>query len=471
MISIHEHKQITEDELSKAEMDESEKSELCSAFRKTFKDEKKDLAPRHLGIDGELKAGYYIGVCWVKLEGKESISVQVLPKKFDDTKKKIDYIRLFATALEVDSFEEAEYFSGYYSIDFEESPVEVSSDENLITPLLLFHYLTLLTHLSKKGLRKGYVHREENLQSKVRGRISFIHNLRKNVLNKRENRNCCKFQEYTVDTPENRFLKKALLVAESQLKNIPLKSCEELFRRLGCIKSAFFEVSDDFSESRRMKVSPNKLYPHYAEAVRVAEMILRYFDRDMNGSSSQVHSVRPFCIDMSRLYEMYVLHLLKKAYPGKIHFQVKGSHWTQVDFIKTGEDEKIILDAKYKPRYEKGDRGIVDDVREISGYARDNKILKILGWNPAAEKGKYLPDCVIVYPAVQSDEDEKENEKGDPKTVNSSDPSKTAVDRRDENEKKKTPFDSTKTVVDQCDEIKFFSGFYKIAVPLPIKGE
>ncbi len=268
--------------------------------------------------------------------------------------------------------------------------------------------------LSKKGLRKGYVHREENLQSKVRGRISFIRNLRKNVLNKREDRNCCKFQEYTVDTPENRFLKKALLVAESQLKNIPLKSCETLFRRLGCIKSAFFEVSDDFSE-----------YPHYAEAVRVAEMILRYFDRDMNGSSSQVHSVRPFCIDMSRLYEMYVLHLLKKAYPGKIHFQVKGSHRTQVDFVKTGEDEKIILDAKYKPRYEKGNSGIVDDVREISGYARDKKILKDLGW----------PD----------------EENGTQKTANS--------------------FDPSKTVVEQCVKIKSFEGFHKIAVPLPIKGE
>lgn len=454
MISIHEHRQITDDELAQAEMGEPEKSELRSAFQKTFKDEKgkKDLAPRHLGIDGELKAGYYIGVCWVKLEGKEPISVQVLPKKFDDAKKEIDYIRLFATALEVDSSEEAEYFSGYYSIDFEESPVEVSSDENLITPLLLFHYLTLLTHLSKKGLRKGYVHREENLQSKVRGRISFIRNLRKNVLNRREDRNCCKFQEYTVDTSENRFLKKALLVAESQLKNIPsLKSCEELFRRLGCIKSAFFEVSDDFSENRRMKVSPNKLYPHYAEAVRVAEMILRYFDRDMNGSSSQVHSVRPFCIDMSRLYEMYVLHLLKEAYPGKIHFQVKGSLRTQVDFVKTGEDEKIILDAKYKPRYEKGDRGIVNDVREISGYARDNKILKNLGWNPVAEKGKYLPDCVIVYPVCQRDEDDEEKEKGSSKTVNS--------------------FDPNKTVVDQCDIIKSFSGFHKIAVPLPTKGK
>ncbi len=108
MISIHEHKQITDDELAQAEMGESEKSELRSAFQKTFKDEKekKDLAPRHLGIDGELKAGYYIGVCWVKLEGKEPIPVQVLPKKLDDAKKETDYIRLFATALEVDSFEE-----------------------------------------------------------------------------------------------------------------------------------------------------------------------------------------------------------------------------------------------------------------------------------------------------------------------------------------------------------------------------
>ena len=114
------------------------------------------------------------------------------------------------------------------------------------------------------------------------------------------------------------------------------------------------------------------------------------------------------------------------------------------------------MDAKYKPRYEKGNRGIVDDVREISGYARDKKILGALGWtaNVDGKDGKLLPDCVIIYPVVQVEE----SEEGMVDTIPQEACKSVAGD-----------FDGEKTIVCQSDPIRAFEGFYKIAVPLPIK--
>ena len=79
---------------------------------------------------------------------------------------------------------------------------------------------------------------------------------------------------------------------------------------------------------------------------------------------------------MSRLYEVYVYSLLNRAYGKQILFQVKGYHQCSADFIKL--DENLIIDTKYKPRYENGNKGIIDDIRQVSAYARDEKIISHL---------------------------------------------------------------------------------------------
>lgn len=107
---------------------------------------------------------------------------------------------------------------------------------------MLLHYLSLLTQLTKGGLRKGYVIREENLQSKVCGRILFQNHLKQNVFNKREDRVFCRYQEYTTDIPENRLLKKALELAKSSLLDIPsLKKdvSDEIFQNVNNLEAAF----------------------------------------------------------------------------------------------------------------------------------------------------------------------------------------------------------------------------------------
>ena len=127
--------------------------------------------------------------------------------------KNIDFVEMFITALAVDSDPEVNYFSRCYGIDFDSHKITVDKNLCQVTPLILLHYVTLLEKLVKRGLKKGYVNQEENLNSKIRGRIYVPAHVQQNVCTQREDRAYCRFQEYTEDIPENRLLKKALYFA------------------------------------------------------------------------------------------------------------------------------------------------------------------------------------------------------------------------------------------------------------------
>lgn len=406
----------------------------------------------YLGIfnDGGIpKAHYYIGASWFI---KDEFAFVVKPKV------DVDYVKLFMTALELNSENEAAYFSNYYYIDFEKPAIKTNALDNVITPLLILHYISLLRHLVSRGLKKGYVVREENLQSKIRGRILLQRHLAKNVFAKREDRVFCRFQEFTEDIPENRILKKALSFSVRFINQLPsFKShLQELTPQLSMIGSAFEDVSEDVTIAQVAKVNAGKIFRHYESAIKVAKLILRHFDYSIDNASETAQSVRPFCIDMPRLYEMYVLSLLRKAYGDQIQFQVKGYRKTQVDYIKKSENEKLIIDAKYKPRYSEGNQGILDDIQEISRYARDEKILKALEWEPKVEsaKGNYFPRCLIIYPDPKTKFEHEEGEEDD----------QGMIEMKDDFRKDGILSDS-----EHVRKIPGFKGFYKIAVPLPQK--
>ena len=410
---------------------------------------------KYLGITNSSNptAWYYIGTSWYK---ENEFAFVVKPKV------NVDYIKLFMTALEMNSENEAAYFSNYYYIDFEKPAIKTDALDNVITPLLILHYISLLKHLVSKGLKKGYVVREENLQSKVRGRILLQRHLTKNVFAKREDRVYCRFQEFTEDIPENRILRKALSFSERIIYQYgSFKShLQELTPVLSVISSAFENVSEDVTIAQVAKVNAGKIFRHYEAAIKVAKLILRHFDYSIDKASDETQEVRPFCIDMPRLYEMYVLSLLRKAYGDQIQFQVKGCRKTQVDYIKKSESEKLIIDAKYKPRYSDGNKGILDDIREISGYARDGKILKALGWRAEldSENGKFFPKCLIIYPDPNTG---FKRETGD----SEEEPDESLMDEIKDGFQK----EGILSDVSHIREIPGFKDFYKIAVPLPMK--
>lgn len=454
-LNTQEHDQFRKDKLEK--FSDEQKEEFRVLLGNAIRSKDKDEHLKFLEINSDFKASYYIGCAWLvpPSENKDGVPIQVKPKM-----ENVDFVRMFVMALEVRSSEEAEYFSDYYHIDFDSPTIQIESEQNLITPLLLLHYITLLEQLSRNGLRKNYVRREENLQSKICGKILFSQHLKKNVFNKREDRIFCGYQEYTIDTPENRLLKKALVYAKNNLESIPslkAETLDKIYSKLAPVECAFEGVSEDVSLSQVGFVKSSKLYRHYDEAIKVAKMILRGLDYEiLEDKKEHDYKVHPFYIDMPRLYEMYVLSLLRKAYGDQIQFQVEGYRKTQVDYIKKSENEKLIIDAKYKPRYSEGNQGILDDIQEISRYARDEKILKALEWEPKIEsaKGNYFPRCLIIYPDPKTKFEHEEGEEDD----------QGMIEMKDDFRKDGILSDS-----EHVRKIPGFKDFYKIAVPLPPK--
>ena len=337
-----------------------------------------------------LNASYYIGLDWIK---EHDLYAVVYPKR------NYDFLSLFAEALSINSVGEANYFSQYFGIYYDKPEIEVSSTMmELFSPLLMIQYVFLLKRLVKHGLKKDYIHISENLNSKIKGRILFSPHYTKNVIKKREDHIYCGYCVYSENIPENRLLKKALLVVKKTLHSMNSIKQQKCFSMIALeinnLTSSFSTVSDELVLSQVKNRSSNKLYKEYPDAVKLAKFILKHFDY-----SIQCHDAKqlciPFWIDMSRLFEMHVYYVLNKAYPNKIQFQVKGSHETKVDFIKT--DEKLIIDAKYKPKYNSGDTGIVEDIREIAGYARDEVILRKL-FEKKEDISSVIPKCLIIAP-------------------------------------------------------------------------
>jgi len=382
----HEKKLLSEDDLNRLRD--------CNFVQPNYMEE-----PKYLGLcwndQNSLNASYYIGASWLI---ENEFAVVVTPKM-----ENIDFVEMFITALTVDSDSEANYFSQCYGIDFEASKITVDKNLCQVTPIILLHYIVLLEKLVKQGLKKGYVNREENLNSKIRGRIYIPAHVQKNVCTQREDRAYCRYQEYTEDIPENRLLKKALnfayrgICCYKSLNRYRIK----LQSRLNRLFAAFTNVSGDIDVRQVAWISHNKLFRYYSEAIRVAKMVLRHYDNSIqNADCEESQETVPFWIDMARLFELYTYSKLNDRYPGQIGFQ-KSGYGGVCDFLKISKgisEERLIMDAKYIPKYKNKDIKW-EDIQEISGYARDKKILAELGWFKNGELNvQDVPPCVVIYP-------------------------------------------------------------------------
>lgn len=404
--------------------------------------------PKYLGVDNSLTAGFYIGADWLV---EKELPIVVLPK-IDN----LDYLGMFVAALSVDSVAESNYFAKCYGISFNKPAIEVSEDVSQLTPLLLVHYITLLEKLVKTGLRKGYVTISENLTNRYKGHLLVSQHIKKNIIFGRQDRNYCSYQVFSSDIPVNRLLKKALLFAQKMLQNLlPVnRMTMQLQNRINALLSAFADVSDNIEISEVRLCSGNKIFKNYAQAVVVAKDILRRYDYSIANIDESNHSTPCFWIDMSRMFELYVYSKLSTAYPGKIKFQVRGYCGTAADYIHVGEH--IIIDAKYKPRYEYSNSGIIPDIREISGYGRDVSILEHFGKDFLNSNEEVK--CLIIYP---------QTEVSFPISDGSDEQMCRALSdyaNMNELQQSSTP----NPLWNQATEIKYYRNFRKLRISLPI---
>ena len=331
-------------------------------------------------------ASYIIGAEWI--DDKEALVVT--------TKRgmeEIDFLTMFMTCFSSDV--SVKSFAEIYNIDCEAPVIHAPSLKGVLSPLIVLHFLGIVSRI--KSLKKGYVHYSENLK-KVKGHIQVMKNERKNIASKRFDRVFCDFDEYTVDIPENRLIKKALLFSSQILRTITQNHSIGNKAKLMLSKSlALFEnVSDEVQVKEVSLIKGHKLFSEYNEAVRLAKLILRRYDYSISKTSSLDENVPPFTLDMSLLYEHYVYGLLNEAYGNKISYQFKGKTGFP-DFLYCATEFKAILDTKYIPKYESSslDNNVI---RQLSVYSRDIPILRHLGYEDIDEESpRPNVPCIIIY--------------------------------------------------------------------------
>lgn len=334
------------------------------------------------------ETSYFVGVDWV-VENK--LPIHVYPK-LDDSTQEVDYIKMLFEALKEP--ENHKHLKKLYKIDFNKPSISINQTQDLLSPLLIIQFINVLKKIVRKGLRKSYYPVIKNLNARVKGKILINETIRKNHFKSKTFSSYCQYDEFGVNSLENKVLKKALLFSISAIQNIKGLDATALNSTINYIKPAFVKVDNDVNYRKLKNIKPNPIFKEYEQALKFAKIILKKYGYNITNTNSSLVKTPPFWIDMSKLFELYVYSKLKERFTQ--HNEVtyhKHFNYLQPDFIIKSNDGKIkmVVDAKYKPQYENGNIN-TEDIRQISGYARLDAIYKFL----EIDNDKVI-DCLVIY--------------------------------------------------------------------------
>lgn len=334
------------------------------------------------------ETSYFVGVDWIV---ENELPIYVKPK-LDDEVSEVNYVKMLFDILKEP--ENYNHLDQLCEIDFNKPTITIDQRQDLLSPLLLIQYINVLKKIVQKGLKKSYYTVSKNLNSKIKGRILINETIKKNHFNNKTLFNYCKYTEFGINSLENRILKKALVFSISAIRNLKGIDTTKLNELLNYIQPAFANVDSEVNIEELRTIKHNKLYKEYEQALNYAEYILKRYGYNISTVNSINIKTPPFWIDMSKLFELFVFSKLKERF--EQHNEVtyhKKFNYLEPDFIiKTNDGNiKMVVDAKYKPQY-KDNNISVEDIRQISGYARLNKVYEFLD----IEKDKAI-DCLVIY--------------------------------------------------------------------------
>mgnify|MGYP000967882514 CR=1 FL=1 len=351
-----------------------------------------------------LQAGYYVGALWlvkhhkfVYIEPKMNKKqiVEGLPTQEEEWAE-IDYLKMLLSITALDP----KHTQNLIKIYWDEPLIAIEQQKDTLTPFLMVQFLLLLKRIVRKGLKKSYYTVEENLNNRIKGKIQLGKHLKQNVFKNKLTAHVCRYQEFGMDSLENRFLNKVLQFIISFKNTHPNyfagndKSISELITYC----SPHFElISEEIDVENLKKLTTNTFFKEYEEAIRIGKHILKRFSYNITETTQQKVTIPPFWIDMPKLFELYVYKKLQEQFGREAVTYHLTADYTELDFLLNTPEYKMVIDAKYKPIYE-GNR-VIDDIRQVSGYARLERVYQKLGLKDSNE----LIDCLIIYPSLDED--------------------------------------------------------------------
>lgn len=374
----------------------------------------------------EIKADYFVGIDWLGKTGRtiyvepkinaglsqyfrnclnEEENSTETPEEFNNKEKaeakEINYLSILLDIMSLP--ETARYSKDVIQIDWKAQPITIDQKADRLTPFLIVQFLQHLKTIVRKGLKKSYYKVQENLNSKVKGKVLVGQHIKKNVFKNRLTSTFCEFQVFGEDHLENRFLKKVLEFVASYIGNntslFPAKSDLPAIKDiLNYCRPAFEHISTDVDGYQLKNIKKNPFFNEYGEAIRIGQLILKRFSYTITKTTQKKVETPPFWIDMPRLFELYFYYQLVKANPGDeqyIHYQFS-TYGNYLDILISKPGFEMVIDTKYKLKYTKSH--IHKDIRQVSGYSRLKKVVhKIKSKNEAWDENNIL-NCLIIYP-------------------------------------------------------------------------
>lgn len=361
-----------------------------------------------------LECSYYVGADWFPHRDGEWFYVEsklnkridpnsgdeLEPSKPDDLVE-VDVLKMLFEALQEP--EVREHTQDLFEIKFDSPWIPLTRKLDLISPIIMIQFLNLVKDIVRKGLKKSYYRVEENLYAKVKGKVLVGQTIKQNLVKNKNLNTVCQYEEFGVNGIENRIIKKTLVYIKRYLSTYKGLAHASFFQEsFNYIQPTFLDVSEEVSLNDIKHLKFNPFYKNYEKAIELAKLILQRFSYNLNSIQDQETILTPpFWIDMSKLFELYVLGKLKKRFGSKITYHER-TYGNELDFLFFEGDDSLIVDAKYKPGYQgKTHQGLHADLRQVSGYARNREIRNRLHvTNP-----NLLLGCVIIYPDLNSEEE------------------------------------------------------------------
>jgi len=392
----------------------------------------------------DLEANYYIGIDWL-IKGEKYIQVEpklnkAVTEKFaekseitdEDEINFYDISEIEKTEIEIKIEEnnvEIDYLSilldlssnsalvnkipEIFKIDWDATQIPIEQKDDQLTPFLIVQFLQTLKSIVRKGLKKSYYKVQENLTNRIKGKILVGNHIKQNVFKNCLTKTYCEYEEFGVDTLENKFLKKVLEFSIKYVQNdrIFFTKCKfgetessdfknQLLDIINYCRPAFERVSSDIKEQELKHIKYNPFFKEYKNAIKIGGYILKKFSYNISNVSQTKITTPPFWIDMPILFELYFYNQLLRSNPTltkDIHYQFS-TYGNSLDILISNENCKMVVDTKYKLKYVTSE--IHQDIRQVSGYARLNKVRSQLKLEE--ENIDNVVDCLIVYPDLNA---------------------------------------------------------------------
>lgn len=255
----------------------------------------------------------------------------------------------------------------FFEIFTDEKPIEIETDDNGGDLLLAISFIKLCKEICQKQLKAKMSFSEENLVGKIKGKIVFSKQIKKNISTGRADRIYCKYSQFTVDTLENRILKSAILKAQKiiQGKNLPsihsmLVFCKTSLENVRTVNITSADIA---------RAKTNGFYAYYKPAVALAQLLILKSSINLNLEHTVKKSKRviPYAIKMEALFEFYCRSIIKDKikdkdnitllpYKEQIDLLCNKEHNENnylmnsciPDIVLYNESKICVLDAKYK---------------------------------------------------------------------------------------------------------------------------